>query len=248
MAVDTEYLDNLMKSIEPLVYPDGAPKEDSDEEVFGEDQVYSDEYEKEVDSIAEKPVLEPVNNDVTPDSQDSSVDSTEVEEISTASSDAIEEEVELDLSMSEEEIDALLNSAKNVPEEEISKPEEMADLLSLLGEDESTADIKDTLEKADNNIAVDNNALAEPEIKIPGLDDEEEVEEVSDKKKGKKEKKSKKKKDKGSAEGEETKEKKPGFFARLIASLTEEDEESDVVVPESSETGITDENEKSMKI
>jgi len=243
MAVDTDYLDNLMKSIEPLVYPDGAPNDESDEEVFGEDQNYSDEYEKEVDSIAEKPILENANNDSLSESVDSAMSGAEMEEISVDSSEGAEQEVELDLSMSEEEIDALLNSAKNVPEEEISKPEEMTDLLSLLGDDESTADIKETLEKADNNIAVDNSALAEPDIKIPGLDDEDESEEVPEKKKGKKDKKSKKKKDKSADEGDGSKAKKPGFFARLLASLTEEDE-SDVVVPESSETGITDENEK----
>jgi len=30
MAVDTDYLDDLMKSIEPIVYPDGVPNDEDE--------------------------------------------------------------------------------------------------------------------------------------------------------------------------------------------------------------------------
>lgn len=257
MAVDTEYLDNLMKSIEPVVYPDGVPKEfaDGEEEVFGEDENYQDEYSKEIDSISEKVT----DDNAQPQEQttsDTGSSSQQTEDSNNTGDLAVEEndepeELELDLSMSEEEIDALLNSAKNVPKEDSSsEKEEVTDLLSLLGDDESMSDIKDTLEKADKNIAVDDKALDEPEIKIPGIDDDEEPssDDVKDNKKKKKEKKSRRSKkeqknDDDSVKTDEPKEKKPGLFSRIFASLTEEEEEI-VAIPESSETGITDENAK----
>lgn len=257
MAVDTEYLDNLMKSIEPVVYPDGVPKEyaDGEEELFGEDENYQDEYAKELDSIAEKnteAVTQEQSTVETKETSDISVNSNEQDKSASNEEDEPLEELELDLSMSEEEIDALLNSAKNVPKEENNtSSEDVTDILSLFGDDEGMADIKETLEKADNNIAVDSKALDEPEIKIPGLDDEDDTadENIKGSKKKKKEKKAKRPKkekntDSESGDTETVKEKKPGLFTRIIASLTEEAEDGDIAVPESSETGITDENAK----
>ena len=51
MAVDTDYLDDLMKSIEPIVYPDGVPDEDREENENGEDPIEVNDQE---------PVLEPI--------------------------------------------------------------------------------------------------------------------------------------------------------------------------------------------
>lgn len=290
MAVDTEYLDELMKSIEPAIYPDGVPGEENEdeveEEVFGEGEEFADEYEMELASIPEKPSAnQPTESEIQVESALAAVEEQEValdepsleetaetvetvvdngdesgevgwDEISSSSSveepaEALEE-IELDMNMSEEEIDAMLNAAKSSAEEEktpISDSDDVADLLSLFGDDSDISDIKETLDKADNNIALDQSALDEPEITIPDLDEEEPATEGEDnkKEKKKKEKKPKAKKDKSSkesAEGEEkaAKEKKPGLFSKLFGALTEEVPEEEPVVPEASETGVTDEN------
>ena len=58
MAVDVDYLDDLMKSIEPIVYPDGVPDEDKDNEDVDEiqmEQEPEDSYEEELAAIPEKP-------------------------------------------------------------------------------------------------------------------------------------------------------------------------------------------------
>ncbi|MBR6404380.1 MAG: hypothetical protein IKS48_13445, partial [Eubacterium sp.] len=67
MAVDTDYLDDLMKSIEPIVYPDGVPNEEGegnddmqdDADVSldeqAEEAVSEEDYESELASIPEKP-------------------------------------------------------------------------------------------------------------------------------------------------------------------------------------------------
>ena len=283
MAVDTDYLDDLLNSIGPVVYPEGEPKEaekdDSEEkeEVFGEDEEFADSYEKELADIPEKKS----ENEILPDDKvleesgetgeenttkdvaendvlgsepvDGEVDVFQdgsSEQAAAPANDAADEpqEIELDLNMSEEEIEAMLNAAKEVPEEKnaIGADTEMTDILSMFGDDENISDIKDTLEKADNNIAVDQSMLETPEVSAPNFDEEETAGEEAAGGKKKKEKKSKKKAEK--AEGEEKAgkaegEKKKGFFARLLSALTEEDEE-EVVVPEQSETGITDENAK----
>jgi len=248
MAVDTEYLDDLMKSIEPLVYPEGEPKnsEEDGEEVFGEEEKYVDEYEKEIDSIPEKPSSKDEAEAATEPAaaEEKTEDSTE----KAHEMPSVDEELEIDLSMSEEEIDALLNSAKEIPKEEVaSGGEDVTDILSLFGDDENISDIKDILDKEDKNIAVDSDALKEPEITMPGDDDEVEpaAGEEGKKKKEKKAKKSKKdKSDKASEEAEGTGKKKKGFFASLFSALTEEVDDETVAIPESSETGITDENAK----
>ena len=281
MAVDTDYLDDLMKSIEPIVYPDGVPN-DEDEGMENEEMqddaavdepveeaVSQEDYESELASIPEKPsvnqpteaemevaaaledVSDPVIEDAAQTKEEAELAEEMVEEsdvnwadINEGSEEAQEigQEIELDMNMSEEEIDAMLNAARSSAMEESAGSVDNADvkdILEMLG-DEDSQDIKETLEKSDNNIAVDQSALEEPEINIPNVDEEEESESGTEggqkDKKKKKEKKEKKEKD--------PKEKKEGFFKRLFNSLTEEVPDDTIAVPEQAETGVTDENAK----
>lgn len=281
MAVDTDYLDDLMKSIEPIVYPDGVPndedeaeenddirddaKEDLDEPA--QETVSDEDYESELASIPEKPsanqptdaeievaaaledVSDPVIEDAAQTKEEAELAEEMVEESEVQWADINEEnkeaeeigqEIELDMNMSEEEIDAMLNAARSSAMEESASNVDNADvkdILEMLG-DEDAQDIKETLEKSDNNIAVDQSALEEPEINIPNVDEEEEASADGEGDKKDKKKKKEKKKEK------EPKEKKDGFFKRLFNSLTEEVPDDTVSVPEQAETGVTDENAK----
>ena len=312
MAVDTEYLDELMKSIEPIVYPDGdVPTDDEDDEQDMQELSQDEEFpESAGEEVTTEPVIEQIDYDpITVDDKDGSYDTdagetetdsyeeelsqipekssanqpteselevaaaleaisdpveeepeqkpvidhieepVEIKDVDEANwedingeKDSIGEEIELDMSMSEEEIDAMLNAAKASAKEDSNPSMEEADVkdvLDMLGEDEDIRDIKDTLEKSDNNIAVDQSALDEPEIVIPNPDEEEEDKEEQDSPKSKKREKKKKEKAK-----KEPGEKKPGLLARLFNALTEEAEEDQVVIPEQAETGVTDENAK----
>lgn len=265
MAVDTDYLDDLMKSIEPAIYPDGVPGEEPEEEaeqVFGEEEEFADAYEMELASIPEKNSIVSVEQEVASaieaidgvsadldnganDVVDDVPDGVEQWDEIKVSSVPEAEEIELDMSMSEEEIDAMLNAARESAKDEsvsVSEADDVTDLLAMFDGDSDMRDIKETLEKSDNNIAVDQSALEEAEIVIPDLDGEDEGE--SEPKKGKRQKKEKKKdkkKAKTADDNGEAKEKKPGFFSRLLGALTEEDPE-DAIVPEQLETGVTDEN------
>ncbi|MCR4748735.1 MAG: hypothetical protein K5877_02895 [Lachnospiraceae bacterium] len=284
MAVDTDYLDDLMKSIEPIVYPDGVPDEDREENENREDTIEVNDqepvlepigatkedsdtaYEQELAQIPEKTIideatesemevaaaLDAVSDEVSADdTAEESPDITETveivnnntdepawEELSSARQEA-EQEIELDMSMSEEEIDAMLNAAKSSAKEEQISPadSDISDVLDMLSDDEDVRDIKETLDKSDNNIAVDQSALEEPEIKIPDVDEDTTEDAAQDEKKGKK-KKEKKVKEKKEKDG------KGGFFARLFNALTEEVAEDEISVPEQAETGVTDENAK----
>lgn len=255
MAVDTDYLDDLMKSIEPAIYPDGVPNEDNDgeEEIFGEEEEFADAYEMELASIPEKTTSNDSETAVD-SSVEASNESSYEEEIAESVSDGFEQwdeinvssvpesqEIELDMNMSEEEIDAMLNAARDSAKDEsvtVSDADDVTDLLAMFGDDSDMQDIKETLEKSDNNIAVDQSALEDKEIVIPDLDDEEET--PVEEKKTKRSKKSKKKAKETDGDNT-TKEKKAGFFARLLGALTEEVPD-DGVVPEQLETGVTDEN------
>ena len=270
MAVDVDYLDDLMKSIEPIVYPDGVPDEDKDNEDGEEiqmEQEPEDSYEEELAAIPEKPsanqptesemeveaaleavsepveeVEEPVTENVEEDTVVEYEEGKEQEwaDINEKPED-IPQEIELDMNMSEEEIDAMLNAARSSANED--KPvsienDDVTDVLDMLSDDEDIKDIKETLEKSDNNIAVDQSALEEPKVELPNVDSEEDgnQEGTDTDKKDKKKKKEKKQKEKG--------EKKEGFFARLFNALTEEVPEGAGEIPEQSETGVTDENAK----
>lgn len=254
MAVDAEYLDDLMKSIEPVVYPDGAPQpepeeEEQGEEVFGEEEEYSDSYEKD---IADIPEIKNSEADNQPDKvMETDEDDNELpkpeDNDEVSKEDEAGEELEFDLDMSAEEIDALLNAAKEVKTDNklpLDADAEMTDILSMFGDDEDISDIKDTLEKADNNIAVDEAALESAPVELPNIEDEEETAkteeaENGDKKKNKEKKAKKDKKDKkGDGKGKEP---KKGFLARILSALTEEVEE-DAVAAEELTTGVTDEN------
>ncbi len=281
MAVDTDYLDELMKSIEPAIYPDGVPGEEDEDQVEGEGQVEEaeaveavDDYELELASIPEKNTAsdnekevasaieaidaenatkqgeaEELNNDISAEDipEKSQSNAEEGWEEINVSEPAVAEEIELDMNMSEDEIEAMLNAAKSSANEEVSKiseDDDITDILSMLDGDDIN-DIKDTIEKSDKNIAVDASALDQPEVVIPDIDEEEEPQEDGKKKKAKKKRKSKSE-DEAAEAGDDTpdaeakkKKKKGGLFGKLFNALTEEVPEE---VPEQSETGITDEN------
>lgn len=263
MAVDTDYLDDLMKSIEPAIYPDGVPgEENTDEDEFvQETESNADEvmdYDSELASIPEKgasiepetissPVEEVLGGEESVEDISGDLESTEqVAEVFDEAEEKVLEAEEIDLeNMSEEEIDAMLNAAKSSAEDEvtpISESDDITDILAMLDGDSDIADIKNTLDKSDNNIALDASALDQPSVEIPDFDEEAEEEAKPEKKK----KKSKKKKQDDAEEtAEETsgekKKKKGGLFSKLFNALTEEvPDENDI--PEKSETGVTDEN------
>lgn len=262
MAVDTEYLDELMKSIEPTIYPDGVPGEEEsagDELDSIPEKKTAADSEKEVASaieaidaqvqsdVAEEPGVEVVSEEEITDEQLSSgAVNAEGEvgwdEINVGDS-AVGEEIELDMNMSEEEIEAMLNAAKSSADEsvtQISDSEDVTDILSMFEGDSDISDIKDTLEKSDNNVAVDSSMLEQPEVVIPDIDAEEEPEAKEENgKKAKGKKKKNKSKDEEASEGKEKK--KGGFFSKLFNALTEEVPE-ETEIPEKSETGVTDEN------
>lgn len=272
MAVDTEYLDELMKSIEPTIYPDGVPGEEPDpEDEFVQEPELVD-YDAELASIPEKGAAKDSEREV--ESAIEAIDAMDAMERAEAAEndtmetfedvpEAVEDgsegweeinvgnpaesgEIELDINMSEEEIEAMLNAAKSSAEEvtPVGESDDIADILSMLDGDSDIADIKDTLDKSDNNIAVNSAALDQPDIAIPDFDEEETEEKPA--KKSKKAKKDKKSKGEASEEeteesGEGKKKKKGGLFSKLFNALTEEVPDESAV-PEQSETGVTDEN------
>lgn len=158
----------------------------------------------------------------------------------------IESEQEIDLDMSEDEIDAMLNAAKNAasePEEgaaDTDNPDELMSLLASVG-DEDLGDIQSLLDSDEKGEAVDEaallaattvedvaaNVLETPEEAAARAKEEKKAAKQKakeDKKAAKAAKKAGKKGEaaegeEGAAEGEAVKEK--GFFAKLLSALTE---------------------------
>lgn len=266
MATDINYIDELMKSIEPVVYPDGDPDNldeysDLDEVDFDNTQTpsSSDAIELSEDmfeDIEEEPEMVEIGEiDIPEKGEEVAPVKIEEESPEQALETALETEyVEKEpigddleeLTLTEDEINAMLDFAKESGEAAATSVNEDADVKDLLGmfdNDAEMQDIKNTLDKADNNVAVDASALQEKEIVIPDIDEEETIEEKPAK--GKKEKKSKKKKEKPVAEEGtegEVKEKKKGLFGKLFEKLTEEVPEEEEVV--SGDNLVSDENAK----
>ena len=157
-----------------------------------------------------------------------------------------------------DEIEAQLRMAEAGAEEPepLDPGTDVVSILQDLGEsDPDLSDLGEYLQKSDNNELVDNSILEEMEK--AGMDEtsEEGSDGEADAKKKKKEKKGifdflKKKapKEEASGEGKEeaAKEKKPGFFARLLQILTTEPE-GESEVPEEKQTKLSDENEAILK-
>ena len=136
--------------------------------------------------------------------------------------------------------DANENASDENDEAELDlEDQDLSDILDLLGEDDSElAEINDILKKSDNNEIVDVDGISELETNISkDIDDGQEALETEDKaeKKKKKKKRFGKKKteenpevesnESSEADSTEIKEKKPNFFSKLMASLTEEIED-----------------------
>lgn len=162
------------------------------------------------------------------------------------------------MSMSVEEIDAMLDAAKAGSSDIDLMPSSDEDLMALLAGsgDEDLSDIQSLLDSDENGEAVDEEAFAQAmsvEDVADGILEEEDGKKKKKEKKAKKQKKSKKKK--GEEETDELDElasipdkdakNKKGFFARLLDLLTEPvgDEESEIEAISIDENGaISDEN------
>lgn len=232
MNSNEDYLDELLKAIEPITNS-GAASEEVIEEPETEVSV--------IDDDDEIPVAEEKKAQL-PDMQ---------QDVSTA------EEYQ---SMTEEEIDALINEAKAAaPQKSVDSEEtDIADILEQYSGDENVDDIQELLKKDDNREVVDANILlpededvSETEADTEAFDEgQQEIEHSVDEKTKKPRREKRKKREKEEKPEEEStnlaeKEKKPNIFQRVLKMLTEEDESLDEEkenVPEAAETGITDEN------
>ena len=150
-----------------------------------------------------------------------------------------------------EDIEAQLAAAEAAGLEDdgikIDTDAEFDQIMANLGDDDlDLSDIGDMIEKSDSGELVDPSIAADKDEGVPDLDSEEQEEEGGDKKKKKRVKKKKEKKTKETGEGAEVagkKEKKPGFFSKLVSALfTEEEEIEEVVIPEADATKLSDEN------
>ena len=124
------------------------------------------------------------------------------------------DDIQSDLSeladMDPDDLEARIAAAEaDVPGESLPSTEGDADILDMLSDmdvlDGDLGDIKDVLEKSDNNEAVNADLLKEPDVGLDSFDDDSDEEESEGGKKSKKKKKEKKKKEKGDS-----------FFAKLF--------------------------------
>ena len=124
------------------------------------------------------------------------------------------DDIQSDLSeladMDPDDLEARIAAAEaDVPGESLPSTEGDADILDMLSDmdvlDGDLGDIKDVLEKSDNNEAVNADLLKEPDVGPDSFDDDSDEEESEGGKKSKKKKKEKKKKEKGDS-----------FFAKLF--------------------------------
>lgn len=262
MSSNEEYLDELLKSIEPITNPGGIDDENDAEipaDTSEKVEIDPNSFETSV-SMLEEPDQNPKEPNQT---QEEKLSNVVVDLIENDSENSVKEtEQENHLNMSEDEINALLNDVKNSTVGE--KTEDSADVKELLkqfDEDEDLTDIHNILEKNDNDEAVDTKIMDEnkEDIIIPesiltdeanetnedAADENENLGEPVEKRK-KKEKKQK-----------TVKEKKENLFTKVFNMLTEEEEEENEkkgkkeetkvlddlnLIPEKNETGITDEN------
>ena len=119
MAVDTDYLDDLMKSIEPTIYPDGVP---GDENTSGEENADWDEFVQEIDTKSE----ETIDYDSELASIPEKGADIEPEEVSNPVADIVESDEDgyEDISEDLEKLD-LGTEEFDVPEEKVLEAEEI---------------------------------------------------------------------------------------------------------------------------
>ena len=126
------------------------------------------------------------------------------------------DDIQSDLSeladMDPDDLEARIAAAEaDIPSESLPSTEGDADILDMLSDmdvlDGDLGDIKDVLEKSDNNEAVNADLLKEPDVGPDSFDDDSEEDGAESGKKSKKKKKEKKKKEKGE---------KGSFFAKLF--------------------------------
>ena len=127
-----------------------------------------------------------------------------------------DDDIQSDLSeladMDPDDLEARIAAAEaDIPGESLPSTEGDADILDMLSDmdvlDGDLGDIKDVLEKSDNNEAVNADLLKEPDVGPDSFDDDSEEDVAESGKKSKKKKKEKKKKEKGE---------KGSFFAKLF--------------------------------
>ena len=127
-----------------------------------------------------------------------------------------DDDIQSDLSeladMDPDDLEARIAAAEaDIPGESLPSTEGDADILDMLSDmdvlDGDLGDIKDVLEKSDNNEAVNADLLKEPDVGPDSFDDDSEEDGAESGKKSKKKKKEKKKKEKGE---------KGSFFAKLF--------------------------------
>ncbi|MCR5208866.1 MAG: hypothetical protein K6C99_01500 [Lachnospiraceae bacterium] len=198
--------------------PDVSPEASFDAAELSElDAAFGDETAQEADA---DPVESEIDTDDLPNANMESADSVDSDVEGAGQNDALETPDMADLSdasdmdelasMDLDDIEARMAEAEAAGDEEIQIPGADGDITDILGAmeglDPGLADVKEVLDKSDQNIAVDAGLFDEPDIPDPlaALEDEAESDAEADAstksgKKGKKEKK-----------------KKGGFFSKLF--------------------------------
>ena len=269
MNSNEEYLDELLKSIEPITNPEGIDDENDAEipaDTSNEVEIDSNSFEASVSTLEESDQAPKEPNQT----QEEELPNDIGDLIDNDSENSVKEtEQENHLNMSEDEINALLNDVKNsTVGEKTEDSTDVKELLKQFDEDEDLTDIHNILEKNDNDEAVDTKITDEnlEDIVIPEsiLADEanETNEDIADENENldesvKKQKKEKKQKTVKEKKQKTVKEKKENLFTKVFNMLTEEEEETEEkkgkkeetkvlddlsLIPEKNETGITDEN------
>lgn len=239
--IDSPELSDLISEIDG----DGAEDLTTEEEPVNEEP--AEELEIDLSDVSLDSLLAESNEaDAEAAGEEPSLSDLLAETSDDDSSTADKGEQEIDLDMSEDEIDAMLNAAKNAasePEEAAvgtDDPDELMSLLASVG-DEDLGDIQNLLDSDEKGEAVDEAALMAAttveDVAANVLDTPEEAAARSkeekklakqkakeDKKAAKAAKKAAKKGEaaeggEGVSEGEAVKEK--GFFAKLLSALTE---------------------------
>ncbi len=220
MNSNEDYLDELLKSIEPITNPDGVSDDgqqdlqDNTDDNAVEDSALSNNTQKSTSSNEtatqqsseqvttmeqniEKaaPVEQKVEKtaSVEPVIKSSDIDKEVMSE--SDSSPIISQDLQKTADMSADEIEAMINEAKKMPTDSApnNSNEDVDSLLSQFKDDKDLSDIGDILEKEQKKEAVDESLLEEPkQINMENEDTTEPESETSrDKKQAKKNKKEK---------------------------------------------------------
>lgn len=267
MSKDEEYLDNLLKSMEEtsVSKEEDAPSLFQEEAIPEEKTVFKDiEPAKEPDKELEKES----DKESEPEKTAFREEPDEQKEETSEETDLSEEE-EWRKSLDELLVGAEANSTGKEPETDGTEELDVTDLIDqMVGADDDLNEIGELLKKSDNNEAIDTASDEDMLELLNSIKEEPDaLEEGKEKEKKKKSglfsfgKKKKAKEDSENSEnieekGEESenqpesaeekreesvkKEKKKGFWKRLIDELTREEEESEIKEP-------VDENEEILK-